>query len=335
MRGDNLPIVDLSKYNTDGKEAKYIQINYIVEKLTSNKKITEKHMKKAEVEFTMDKKTLIAKTALDPEPTRVRNSMRREDRETIPDSYRTVFEKLLIIWGLVFLDDQIVVPIDLRRRLLDIIHFGHSGITKMISEARRRNLFYFVGKNYNKKSLEGNFQNKIQTAVSGTKSTTKTDTGKLINRKFISGPLFQTKRKSRKEPAPNAIRETNPKNRHPLRGLDGKYGRWDEILRDILNGKLKNVQNKKRAVSDTDDDDDDEDDEEMPKETGTPSVHDTFEKDRRYVPIRTNLEEDALQLHTDSEITGENLKTQVRRTNRESKKPNRYGSISYTGNIWE
>ena len=25
MRGDNLPIVDLSKYNTEGKEAHYIQ----------------------------------------------------------------------------------------------------------------------------------------------------------------------------------------------------------------------------------------------------------------------------------------------------------------------
>ena len=45
-------------------------------------------------------------------------------------------------------------------------------------------------------------------------------------------------------------------------------------------------------------------------------------------------EEDALQLHTDSKITGENLKTQIRRINRESKKPNRYGSIPYTGNFW-
>ena len=75
-----------------------------------------------------------------------------------------------------------------------------------------------------------------------------------------------------------------------------------------------------RAESDTDDDNDDEDDEEIPEETGTPIVYDTSEKDGRYVPIRTNAEEDALQLHTDSEITGDNLKTQMR-TNRESKKP--------------
>ena len=92
MPGDNLPIVDLSKYNTEGKEAHYIQINHIVGKLTSNKKITEEHTRKAEFEFMMDLKTVIAKTAIDPELTRVRTSMRREDRETIPDGYRNVFD---------------------------------------------------------------------------------------------------------------------------------------------------------------------------------------------------------------------------------------------------
>ena len=135
MRGDNLPIVDFCNFNTEGKEAHYIQINHIVEKLTNNKKITGDHIKEAEFEFMMDSKTLIAKTALDPELTLVRNSMRREDRETIPNGYRTVFDKLSVRWELVFVDDQIVIPIDLRRRLLDILHFGHSGTTKMISEA--------------------------------------------------------------------------------------------------------------------------------------------------------------------------------------------------------
>ena len=136
MRGDNLPIVDLTKYNREGKEAKNIQINHIVGKLTANKKATEDHIKKAEFEFMIDLKTLISKTEIDPELTRVRTSMRREDRKTIPKGYRTVFDKLSIRWGPVFVDDQIVIPIDLRRRLLDILHFGHSGITKMTSEAK-------------------------------------------------------------------------------------------------------------------------------------------------------------------------------------------------------
>ena len=34
------------------------------------------------------------------------------------------------------MDDQIAVPIDLRRRLIDILRFGHSGTTKMLSDAK-------------------------------------------------------------------------------------------------------------------------------------------------------------------------------------------------------
>ena len=58
----------------------------------------------------MDLKTLIAKTAIDPRLTRVRTSMRRKDRETIPDGYRNAFDKLSIRWGLIFVVDQIVIP---------------------------------------------------------------------------------------------------------------------------------------------------------------------------------------------------------------------------------
>ena len=136
MRGDNLPIVDLVKFNTDGKEAHFIQFNHIVEKLSRNKKITEDSVKKVEFELMFDLKTFISKTAIDPELTRVRASMRREDRDTTPDGYRSVFDKLSIRWGLVFMDDQIVVPMDLRKRLLDILHFGHAGMTKMTAEAK-------------------------------------------------------------------------------------------------------------------------------------------------------------------------------------------------------
>ena len=84
----------------------------------------------------MDLKTLIKNTLTDHELTHVRNSMRREDREITPNGYKSVFDKLSIRWGLVFVDDQIVIPIDLRRRLLDILHSGHAGMTKMETEAK-------------------------------------------------------------------------------------------------------------------------------------------------------------------------------------------------------
>ena len=119
MQGDNLPIVDLSKYNTDGKEAKYIQINHRGE-------INQQQEKNGR---TYKEGGIRVYDGL--EDTHRQNSHRsgtnprqkqhgREDRETIPVGYRTVIDKLSIRWGLVFVDDQIVVPVDLRRKLLDI-----------------------------------------------------------------------------------------------------------------------------------------------------------------------------------------------------------------------
>ena len=64
-------------------------------------------------------------------------------------------------------------------------------------------------------------------------------------------------------------------------------------------------------------------------------TYDTSERNGSYVPIQTNPEDDALQLHTDGEIPGENKSNNIiRRSYRNIVKPNRYGSIPYTGNFW-
>ena len=89
--------------------------------------------------------------------------------------------------------------------------------------------------------------------------------------------------------------------------MDGKYGRWDEILCGILNGNLKIVQNREATDTDTEEDDDDEDNVELPEENGKPKVYDTSERDGRYAPIRTHPEENALQTHSDGEIPGDTI----------------------------
>ena len=163
--------------------------------------------------------------------------------------------------------------------------------------------FEFQEKNHNKEPLERKFQKKIQTAVSGTENTVKKDTGKIISWKFISGPLIQTERKTRREAAPITSGEIQPNNRYCPRGLDGKYGRWDEILRDILNVKHKIVQNRKRSDSETEDGKDNDEDEEMPEATGN-KTYDTSERNGKYTPIETNPE-DVIQIHTGGEVSGE------------------------------
>ena len=115
--------MNLSIFNTDGKEAHCFQTNHILGKLSGNKKITKDTVKKAEFEFMLVLKSLISRTAIDSKHTRVEATMRLENRETTHDGYRPVFNKHSIRWGLVFMDDQIAALVDLRRRLLDILHF--------------------------------------------------------------------------------------------------------------------------------------------------------------------------------------------------------------------
>ena len=133
--------------------------------------------------------------------------------------------------------------------------------------------------------------------MSGTEHTVTTESGRIIHRKHISGPIvFQTEKK--KERAPQIGDKITPKNRHCLRGVDGKYIQWNEILRDILNGKLKIIQNRTHK---------DElrlhTDGEMP----------TGENENKFL---------------------ETEKSPVRRSSRKCSQPNLYGGVRYTKNFW-
>ena len=46
IRGDNFPIVDLKAFNTEGKEAQFIQINQVIDKATGTKKLPKKQSKR-------------------------------------------------------------------------------------------------------------------------------------------------------------------------------------------------------------------------------------------------------------------------------------------------
>ena len=133
IRGDNLPIVDLKNYNKEGKEAHNVQINQIIGVVTEGKKATEETIKKAEMDFMLDLK--VAESATDAELNRIKLALTREDRSMAPEHYRQQFENISR-WGLTFVNDKIIVPTELRKKLLDTSHFGHAGTTKMTAEAK-------------------------------------------------------------------------------------------------------------------------------------------------------------------------------------------------------
>ena len=92
-----------------------MQINQIIGTVTEGKKIAEETIKKAEMDFMLDLKNLIAKSATDAELNRVKLALNREDRNMAPEHYRPHFENISSKWGLTFLNDKIVVPTELRK----------------------------------------------------------------------------------------------------------------------------------------------------------------------------------------------------------------------------
>ena len=137
VRADTFTIVDLKTYNTDRKEVQFIQINQVLNESTGDKKVTEETTKKTDLNFMLDIKTLIAKSAADAELYRVRDAMRRgEKTRTAPEQCRRIFEKLSNKWGLTFNDDMIIVLTELNKKVMETLHFGHARSTKMLAETR-------------------------------------------------------------------------------------------------------------------------------------------------------------------------------------------------------
>ena len=126
----------MKNYNTEGKEAQYVQVNQILGTVTEGRLIAEETIKRAELDLMLDLKNLIAKSATDAELNRVKLALNREYRSMAPEHYRPHFESISSKWGLTFLNDQIIVPTELRKKLLDTLHFGHAGTTKRTAEAK-------------------------------------------------------------------------------------------------------------------------------------------------------------------------------------------------------
>ena len=93
------------------------------------------------------------------------------------------------------------------------------------------------------------------------------------------------------------------------------------------------VQNRTQSESDNKDDDEDEE-EEMSDETGN-RTYDKSERDGPFEPIRTSPQKDVIRIHTDGEIPhGNNIENKIRRSCRNTNKPNRDCSITCSGTFW-
>ena len=81
-----------------------------------------------------------------------------------PEPHRKHFERISTGWGLTFVNDKIIVPTELRKKLLDTLHFGYVATTKMTAEGK-----FFWWPNIGK-DIENKVKNCIACLASGKNS---------------------------------------------------------------------------------------------------------------------------------------------------------------------
>ena len=110
-------------------------MNQIIRVVTEVEKITEETNERAETDSMLDLKSMIARSATDAELNRFQLAYNREDCSLFPEHYRQKSENLSMKWGFTLKNDKTIIPSKLRKKLLDMLHFGHTRTSKMTVEA--------------------------------------------------------------------------------------------------------------------------------------------------------------------------------------------------------
>ena len=112
------------------------KINHVIKKHHKKTKSTEaeQNFEKAEFIFMTDLKTLIHKTSVDPKLLQLKICVRNKHKERALEEFSLVFSEITERFGLLFAEDRIVVPEELKRPVLDALRFRQPGSTKMVAK---------------------------------------------------------------------------------------------------------------------------------------------------------------------------------------------------------
>ena len=97
----------------------------------------EQAVRETEKNFSTDLQLLMTETTNDPTLLKTLVSLERQQHELIPEEYQMHKRKLSSRFGLVFIEDKIIVPKNLRATIISLLHKGHPAINKMSLAARR------------------------------------------------------------------------------------------------------------------------------------------------------------------------------------------------------
>ena len=132
-----VPTINWANYN-GVKSVRYIKMGHApkVRALEQNNWDLENTVRGTEKEFATDLQLLMPETTNDPKLLKTLVCLEHQQYDNIPDKYNLYKMKLSTRYGLVFFEDKIIVPLNLRTTVISLLHKGHAAIKKMTLSAK-------------------------------------------------------------------------------------------------------------------------------------------------------------------------------------------------------
>ena len=132
-----VPAINWARY-VGVKSVQYVKMGHAPKVLAqeTNNWDLEQAVRETEKNFSTDLQLLMSETTNDPVLLKTLVCLERQQYDQIPDEYITHKKKLSSRFGLVFIEDKIIVTKNLRTTIISLLHKGHPAINKMTTAAR-------------------------------------------------------------------------------------------------------------------------------------------------------------------------------------------------------
>ena len=132
-----VPAINWARY-VGVKSVQYVKMGHAskVTAMEENNWDLRQAVRETERNFSTDLRLLMNETTNDPTLLKTLVCRERQQHEQIPDAYLPHKKNLSTRFGLVFIEDKIIVPKNLRTTIISLLHKGHPAINKMPTTAR-------------------------------------------------------------------------------------------------------------------------------------------------------------------------------------------------------
>ena len=132
-----VPAINWARY-VGVKSVQYVKMGHAskVTAMEENNWDLGQAVRETERNFLTDLQLLMNETTNDPTLLETLVCLERQQHEQIPDEYLPHKKKLSTRFGLVFIEDKIIVPKNLKTTIISSLHKGHPPINKMTTAAR-------------------------------------------------------------------------------------------------------------------------------------------------------------------------------------------------------